>query len=65
MPHLRIFDIYFNYVLNWADNITDFITRINKFNSRFWFERQWFFEYHVDGKHEQNSINFYSTNPYR
>jgi hypothetical protein len=65
MSHLRIFDIYFNYILSWADNITDFITLIDKFNSRFWFERQWFFEYHVDGKHIQDSLSFYSTNPYR
>ncbi len=65
MSHLRILDIYVHYNLTWADNIRDFITRINKFNSRFWFERQWFFEYHVDEKYKQNSISFYSTNPYR
>ncbi|CAF0843357.1 unnamed protein product [Rotaria sordida] len=64
MPHLRIFDIFISYTLNWAENIIDFITMINMFNSSFWFKRRWFFEYQVDKKRDQN-FSFYSTNPYR
>jgi hypothetical protein len=40
MPHWQIFDVYFLYTLSWADDIIDFITIINQFNSPFWFERQ-------------------------
>ncbi|CAF4970092.1 unnamed protein product [Rotaria sp. Silwood1] len=65
IPHLRIFNILISYTLNWAENIVDFITMINKFNSLFWFKRQWFFEYYVDKKRDQNFLSFYSTNPYR
>jgi hypothetical protein len=65
MPHLRVFDIFFSYILHDNESIVDYINRMNQFDSSFWSERQWFFEYHVLNDEDRNHLRFYSTNPYR
>ncbi|UJR17949.1 hypothetical protein I4U23_004848 [Adineta vaga] len=66
LPNLRIFDIhcemgsqlvYFN-----RKNIEK---QMNLFNSSFWTQRQWFFEYHLHLVDGFNHSIFRSTNPYR
>jgi hypothetical protein len=65
MPNLRIFDIYFSYSSRYNDYFPRFTTLIDQFNVLFWIERQWFFEHQICKHMGQNSIFFYSTNPYR
>ncbi|CAF0965056.1 unnamed protein product [Rotaria sordida] len=50
MPHLRIFDFLF-YTSSYSNNdIKEYVAQIDKFNSPFWFEREWVFKYHIDNK---------------
>lgn len=69
MPRLRLFDIMMDYCsYDYATSVT-FISWMNEFNSSFWFERQYFFEYQIY-KRESNSdypevFQFYSKNSYR
>ncbi|CAF1091440.1 unnamed protein product [Rotaria sordida] len=50
MPHLRIFDFLF-YTSSYSNNdIKEYVAQIDKFNSPFWFEREWFFKYHIENK---------------
>jgi hypothetical protein len=61
MPHLRVFD-FLIYISSCSDgDIQRYIAEIDQFNSPFWFERKWFFQYHI----ENNNFTFFSTNPYR
>lgn len=65
IPQLRIFDINIELILRNQEKIIDFISWIEKFNSPFWSERQWFFDYHTYKNQDQTLLNFYSTKPYR
>jgi hypothetical protein len=66
LPNLRIFDFQQHYpVLNHSEyqEVCDILA--NNFNSSFWIKRQWFFEYRYCRRQHNNTIIFYSTNPYR
>jgi hypothetical protein len=66
LPNLRIFDIQFKSELcNNHDKSIEYDKLIEKFNSKFWFERNWFFTYqNCRGTYGLFKI-FYSVNPYR
>ena len=64
MPYLRIFNPTILYSVDKKD-LNRCITSVNEFNSSFWVERQWFFEYQITGYQFLPTIFFYSTNPYR
>lgn len=66
LPNLRIFDFqhYFPAVDHSKyQEVCD--TLVNNFNSLFWTKRQWFFELWYCRRRDNNTINFYSTDPYR
>ncbi|CAF4393441.1 unnamed protein product [Rotaria sp. Silwood2] len=64
MPHLRIFDLHHRvYTTKTEGEI--YMDLIDQFESSFWFERQWFFAYHMKLFREYCEIYFYSTDPYR
>jgi hypothetical protein len=65
IPNLRIFDItIYNY--GYDEDFAEYFSIIDRFNSSFWFERQWFFEYQVhEDSFGTNHLMFYSINPYR
>ncbi|CAF1483193.1 unnamed protein product [Adineta steineri] len=66
MLNLRIFD--FQYTSDRFDpdyKHPEFETLVNKFNSQFWIEHQWFFNWHYHQTILSNYANFYSRNPYR
>ncbi|CAF3834939.1 unnamed protein product [Rotaria sp. Silwood1] len=64
MHHLRIFDIMISYTADSSEDIFNSISLTNHFNSQFWFERGWFFEYQIYNDLLDGFI-FYSINPYR
>jgi hypothetical protein len=61
MPYLRIFDIHYCEHTNMIDKEM-YAVRFDQFESSFWFERQWFFAYHIPVK--SGYVLFYSA-PYR
>ena len=66
MPNLSIFD--FQYILSAHSDKNGTATHetlINKFNSSFWIERQWFFNIQYPCGLYQDHTIFYSTKPYR
>ncbi|CAF4160252.1 unnamed protein product [Rotaria sordida] len=66
MLNLRIFDFQLSYRgLDSYDERQAFETLINKFNSTFWIEHQWFFGHHYHHITWSNAAVFYSRNPYR
>jgi len=66
MLNLRIFDFQYSYRgLDSNDERQTFETLINKFNSKFWIEHQWFFDRHYHQITWSNAAVFYSRNPYR
>lgn len=66
MLYLRVFDFQLSYRgLDSSNEIQTFETLINKFNSTFWIERQWFFDHHYHRITWSNAAVFYSRNPYR
>ncbi|CAF1253628.1 unnamed protein product [Rotaria sp. Silwood1] len=66
MHHLRIFDIMIKHDLDLNEDILEKISLINRFQSRFWFERGWFFEYEICYDYDDLCcLIFYSINPYR
>ncbi|CAF4947184.1 unnamed protein product, partial [Rotaria sp. Silwood1] len=66
MLNLRIFDFQFSYRgLESNNERQTFETLINKFNSTFWIEHQWFFDHHYHQITWSNPAVFYSRNPYR
>jgi hypothetical protein len=64
MPYLRIFDIAIRYSST-NEGTVSYVTLINRFNSSFWVERQWFFGYNIFRGKFLKSVILYSTNPYR
>jgi len=66
LPNLRIFDFQQHYpVLNHVKYQEICDTLANNFNSSFWTKRKWFFEYRYCRRQDDNTIIFYSTDPYR
>ncbi|CAF4291286.1 unnamed protein product, partial [Rotaria sordida] len=66
MLNLHIFDFQLSYRgLDSYDERQAFETLINKFNSTFWIEHQWFFDHHYHHITWSNAAVFYSRNPYR
>ncbi|CAF4112902.1 unnamed protein product, partial [Adineta steineri] len=64
--NLRIFDFqYASRGLDPCNKHQPFETLIDKFNSEFWIEHQWFFNWHYRQTTSSNYANFYSRNPYR
>jgi hypothetical protein len=66
LPNLRIFDFQRYYpALNHTEyqEVCDIL--VNNFNSLFWIKRQWFFEYRYCRRQDNNTIIFYSIDPYR
>ncbi|CAF1375082.1 unnamed protein product [Rotaria sp. Silwood1] len=64
LRHLRIFDIVILYAADWNESIYDYTYLLDRFQSRFWFDRGWFFEYQTYYDCLERFI-FYSINPYR
>jgi hypothetical protein len=66
MPNLCVFDFQEENHLSHHnfDQLTD-ETRVNKFNSLFWTNQQWFFDYQYYRQKYRNTAIFYSTDPYR
>jgi hypothetical protein len=64
-PHLKILNIHISYTLNYNENIINYQTQLNRFNSSFWLDRQWFFKHHVHKEGYEDCISFFSINPYR
>ncbi|CAF1373208.1 unnamed protein product [Adineta ricciae] len=64
MPHLRIFDLQQHIFTNTIHG-TIYLPLMEKFQSAFWLERQWFFAYHSKEVENSCEIYIYSTNPYR
>jgi hypothetical protein len=66
LPNLRIFDFQQYYPAvdhSKYQEVCD--TLVNNFNSLFWIKRQWFFEFRYCQRQDNNTIIFYSTDPYR
>lgn len=69
IPKLRIFNFHqtrnMNIDFDQIQLIYDSVIRA--FSSSFWTERGWFFAYHyfLSWNYNENSVIFYSTNPYR
>lgn len=67
MPNLRVFDFqhYWEPVDNDENEQRTYHSLIERFNSPFWMDRQWFFTHqHFPRRGIRDSV-FYSTNPYR
>ncbi|CAF3703632.1 unnamed protein product [Rotaria sp. Silwood1] len=65
MLNLRIFDFQLSYrILDSNRERQEFETLINKFNSTFWIEHQWFFDHHYHQMTWSNTAIFCSRNPY-
>jgi hypothetical protein len=67
LPYLRIFniDISISDDRRSHNNIKQYISRIDEFNSSFWIERQWFFQHGVYYGTDDTDYSLYSINPYR
>jgi hypothetical protein len=65
MPYLRIFDIVIRCKIQYDENIVQCTAQMDQFNSWFWIERQWFFEYQVHQSEYENIFLLYSTNSCR
>ncbi|CAF0916788.1 unnamed protein product [Rotaria sordida] len=63
MPYLRIFDI--NHEGSIRNNKLTYHDIIDRFNSSFWLEKEWYFSHQHNWSHSLDSGIFYSTNPYR
>ncbi|CAF4413051.1 unnamed protein product, partial [Adineta steineri] len=65
MLNLRIFNFQQSYrvfLSNEERQAFDYL--INKFNSKFWIEHQWFFDYHYHETKRSTTAVFYTRNPY-
>ncbi len=66
MVNLTIFDFQHQYsVSRYNDDRAAYEAEVNKFNSLFWINRQWFFEQQYYQTSRRKAAFFYSTNPYR
>ncbi|CAF3324483.1 unnamed protein product [Rotaria socialis] len=66
MLNLSVFDFQLSYRgIDSNDERQAFETLINKFNSKFWIEHQWFFDHHYHQITWSNAAVFYSRNPHR
>ncbi|CAF1554585.1 unnamed protein product [Rotaria sp. Silwood1] len=65
LPYLRIFDIQSVYLAISINNQQTYEYLFNQFNSQFWFERQWYFDYRRALIRGNRTGIFYSINPYR
>ncbi|CAF3311828.1 unnamed protein product [Rotaria sp. Silwood2] len=65
MPYLRVFVIRFIYHPGIMYNQLTYDSLFNQFNSQFWFERKWFFDYRHCSKYGRRDGIFYSINPYK
>ncbi len=67
LPYLRIFNISISisHVRGSDNNIKQYISRIDEFNSSFWIERQWFFKHGVYHGRYYTDHYLYSINPCR
>ncbi|UJR20059.1 hypothetical protein I4U23_023193 [Adineta vaga] len=64
--NLRIFDFQLSYRgLDFSNERQAFEILINKFNSKFWTEHQWFFDHHHHDVGWSKAAVFYSRNPYK
>ncbi|CAF4407970.1 unnamed protein product, partial [Adineta steineri] len=64
--NLRIFDLqYASRELDPYNKHQAFETLIDKFNSKFWIEHQWFFNWHYHQLTWSDVTIFYSRNPFR
>jgi len=63
MPNLRIFDI--KDIYSEAMQQFLYVCLNGQFKSKFWTEKQWFFEHQYDCHESSNDGIFFSTNPYR
>ncbi|CAF4068996.1 unnamed protein product [Rotaria sordida] len=65
LPNLCVFDFQHTYrILSSNDQRQAFETLINKFNSSFWIQHQWFFDFQYHDITWSNAAIFYSINPY-
>ncbi|UJR18856.1 hypothetical protein I4U23_021984 [Adineta vaga] len=65
LPNLRIFDVRFELRAH-IDSLKESLKQeVNLFNSLFWIQRQWFFEYQISSDMSGDYLIFYSINPYR
>jgi hypothetical protein len=65
MPHLRILDLIIFRTSCPDKEIRGLVDRIDQFNSSFWFERKWFFEYYINNNEYIQYFIFSSTNLYK
>ena len=66
MPNLHTFDFQHQHPLYRSlINQPSYRNKINDFNSEFWIEHQWFFEYRYFETTRLSYGLLYSTNPYR
>ncbi|CAF2114621.1 unnamed protein product [Rotaria magnacalcarata] len=63
MPNLRIFDLQ-NHYTEAMDRFL-YLCLSGQYKSKFWIEKQWFFEHEHDCHESSNNGIFFSTNPYR
>jgi hypothetical protein len=64
MPHLRIFDIHWEYFPK-KKLYTGDIFMIESFRTQFWLERQWFFTSTLESANDDCYRIVFSTHPYR
>ncbi|CAF5055785.1 unnamed protein product, partial [Rotaria sp. Silwood1] len=63
MPNLHIFDMNNSYTT--AMHRFLYLCLSDQFRSKFWKEKQWFFDHQYDCHESSNNGIFYSINPYR
>ncbi|CAF0998854.1 unnamed protein product [Rotaria sordida] len=63
IPNLHIFDMKNSYTTAMDGFL--YLCLSGHFRSKFWKEKQWFFDHQYDCHESSNNGTFYSTNPYR
>jgi hypothetical protein len=62
MPHLIIFDLIVFSTSCPDKKIKGLVDRIDQFNSSFWFERKWVFEYYINNNEYLQYLTQVETN---